>query len=108
VLRKASAELRRLAPPPQHDEDGEFVAFTDVHPVWPRRRRTGIAATAAPWVGEPDPTGWQLTHLTAWLPTTAEMDEQYRTVFAEEIKAQQVRAEKHRAMALTLRTRALT
>jgi hypothetical protein len=45
VLRSASAELRGLGPRAEHDEDGEFVAFTEVHTVWPRRLRHGIAAT---------------------------------------------------------------
>lgn len=101
VLRNAYSEVRRLMPAPQHDEDGEFVAFTDVHTVWPRRHRSGIAATAAPWTHEPDPQAWQLRNLTPWLPTPAEQDAQWLEVYAEEHKAQQLRAEKHRAMALT-------
>lgn len=101
VLCSAAAEVRKLVPPPEHDEDNEFVAFTDVHTVYPRRSRTGIAATAAPWTHEPDPQAWQLRNLTPWLPTAAEQDAKYREVYAEEIEAQRVRAEQHRAMALT-------
>ena len=95
---------RRVAQAPpatRPRRDGEFVAFTDVHSVWPRRRRTGIAATAAPWTNELDPQAWQLRHLTPWPPSPAEQDARWFEVYAEEFQAQQERAERHRAMALT-------
>lgn len=101
ALRSAAAEVRAVLPAPEYDVDGEFAAFTDIHTVWPRARRTNFGAIPAPWQEVPDVQAWQIRNLTPWMPTPAEQDEQWQSVYGEALRAEQLRSEKRQAMALT-------
>lgn len=97
-VRAAASELRRRLTPAEYDLDGEFAAWKDIHTVWPRERRTNFGAMPAPWENAPDQLAWQMRHLTPWLPTPAEQDAEWMRIYGEQLREQQEKTNRVRAV----------
>lgn len=97
-VRAAAAELRRRLSPPEYDLDAEFASWKDIHTVWPRARRSNFGSMPAPWENAPDQLAWQFRHLTPWLPTPAEQDAAWLEVYGEQLREQQEKTNRVRAV----------
>jgi len=75
---------------PEMDVDGEFSEVRNPNDVWQRSEHRNFNAGTPPWPLTPTRARvtWFLTHgCQVWLPTPAEQDTRFRTVYAEAIAA---------------------
>lgn len=75
---------------PEMDVDGEFSEVRNPNDVWQRSEHRNFNAGTPPWPLTPTRARvtWFLTHgCEVWLPTPAEQDTRFRTVYAEAIAA---------------------
>jgi len=75
---------------PEMDVDGEFSEVRNPNDVWQRSEHRNFSAGTPPWPLTPTRARvtWFLTHgCEVWLPTPAEQDTRFRTVYAEAIAA---------------------
>ncbi len=75
---------------PEVDVDGEFSEVRNPNDVWQRSEHRNFNAGTPPWPLTPTRArvSWYLTHgCEVWLPTPAEQDARFRTVYAEAIAA---------------------
>jgi len=103
AIRFARADLAiRCHYQPEVDIDGEFSVISNAEELWTRPRHRNITGGRAPWAGMG--TTERLRYLlgqggTVWLPTPAEQDNRFRTVYAEQMAQAAEQRERERVFA---------
>ncbi len=87
---------------PEVDADGEFSVISNPEELWTRPRHRNITGGRAPWAGMG--TTERLRYLLAnggkvWLPTPAQQDGRFRTVYAQEMAQAAEQRERERVFA---------
>jgi len=99
----ARADLTiRLHYQPEVDVDGQFSVISNPEELWSRPRHNNITSSKPPWAGRG--TTERLRYLlanggTLWLPTPAEQDGRFRTVYAQEMAQAAEQRERERVFA---------
>ena len=103
AIRFARADLAiRCHYQPEVDVDGEFAMISNPEQMWTKPQHNNIKSSTPPWHGM-DTTA-RLRYLFAnggkvWLPTPAEQDGRYRTVYAEQMAQAAEQRERERVFA---------
>ncbi len=103
AIRFARADLAiRCHYQPEVDVDGEFAMISNPEQLWTKPQHNNIRSSTPPWHGM-DTTA-RLRYLFAnggkvWLPTPAEQDGRYRTVYAQEMAQAAEQSERERVFA---------
>jgi len=103
AIRSARGDLAiRCHYQPEVDVDGEFAMISNPEELWTRPRHRNITGGRAPWAGMG--TTERLRYLlgqggTLWLPTPAEQDGRFRTLYAEEMAQAAEQRERERVFA---------
>ena len=103
AIRFARADLAiRCHYQPEVDVDGEFAMISNPEQLWTKPQHNNIRSSTPPWHGM-DTTA-RLRYLFAnggkvWLPTPAEQDSRFRTVYAQEMAQAAEQRERERVFA---------
>lgn len=103
AIRFARADLAiRCRYQPEVDVDGEFAMISNPEQLWTKPRHNNITNARPPWAGMG--TTERLRYLLGqggalWLPTPAEQDGRFRTVYAQEMAQAAEQRERERVFA---------